>query len=196
MTKCLDNINVKGLEKWILSFCLFAFLPFHASAIDVKGKKNSAVIDGISYQLNAKKETAIVVKSPDIYSGDIVIPEKIEVDSLTFYVEEIAASAFEKATGVTSISIPKGISKIGPRAFSGCSSLTAIELPKSIEELPTELFSECSSLVDVTLPKSIRSVPFPLPLQLKPALAGLSVGKNGAHHFLVLLNYAGSTEVV
>ena len=55
MTKCLDNINVKGLEKWILSFCLFAFLPFHASAIDVKGKKNSAVVDGISYQLNAKK---------------------------------------------------------------------------------------------------------------------------------------------
>ena len=100
MTKCLDNINVKGLEKWILSFCLFAFLPFHASAIDVKGKKNSAVVDGISYQLNAKKETAIVVKSPDIYSGDLVIPEKIEVDSLTFYVEEIAASAFEKATGV------------------------------------------------------------------------------------------------
>ena len=55
MKNCLDNINVKGLEKWILSFCLFAFLPFHASAIDVKGKKNSAVVDGISYQLNAKK---------------------------------------------------------------------------------------------------------------------------------------------
>ena len=107
MTKCLDNINVKGLEKWILSFCLFAFLPFHASAIDVKGKKNSAVVDGISYQLNAKKETAIVVKSPDIYSGDIVIPEKIEVDSLTFYVEEVAASAFEKATGVTSVAFIK-----------------------------------------------------------------------------------------
>ena len=110
MTQRFDIINGKGIEKWVLSFCLFAFLPFYASAIDIKVKKNSAVVDGINYQLNAKKETAIVVKSTQPYSGDIVIPEKIEVDSLTYYVEEIAAGAFEKSTFVISpsrISAPK-----------------------------------------------------------------------------------------
>ena len=41
------------------------------SAIDIKFlKKDRAVVDGICYQFNAKKETAIVVKHPDDYVGD------------------------------------------------------------------------------------------------------------------------------
>ena len=140
------SLSTSHMAKWVLPFFLMLLLPYEASAIDIKGKKDKTIIDGICYSLNAKKETAIVLKSAEPYSGDIVIPEKIEADSLTYYVEEIATSAFEKSTGMTSVVIPKTVSKIGARAFAGCSSLKAVELPKSVEELATQLFADCSSL--------------------------------------------------
>ena len=137
-------------------FCLFTFLPLNVSAIDIKLKKDRVVVDDICYTVNAKKETAVVVKKGEPYLGDIVIPEKIEVDSLTFFVEEIAAGAFEKSSGVTSIVVPKGVRKIGVRAFAECSSLTTIELPKGLEELPAQMFADCASLTEISLPSTVK----------------------------------------
>lgn len=103
----------KVAVKSISLFCLFTFLPLNVSAIDIKLKKDRVVVDDICYTVNAKKETAVVVKKGEPYLGDIVIPEKIEVDSLTFLYGEIAAGAFEKSSGVTSVVVSKGVRKIG-----------------------------------------------------------------------------------
>ncbi|MBR7043782.1 MAG: leucine-rich repeat protein, partial [Prevotella sp.] len=140
----INNIIGRRVEKWLFTLCMVAFMPLSAQAINIKLKKDKTIVDDICYQLNAKKETATVVKKAEPYLGDVVIPESVEVDSLTFFVEEIAAGAFEKSSGMTSIVIPKGVSKIGARAFAECSSLTAIELPKGIIELPAQLFADCA----------------------------------------------------
>ena len=83
-----------------------------------------------------------------------------------------------------------------PKLFAACHVLHRLLMPR---HSPCALISltfvrENFTPLRSSLPKSIRSVSFSLPLQLNPACAGLSVGKNGAHHFLVLLNYAGSTR--
>ena len=57
MTQRID-IHANGLGKWILSFCLLAFLPLTASAIDIKLKKDRVVVDDIYYTVNVKKEKA------------------------------------------------------------------------------------------------------------------------------------------
>ena len=100
----------------------------NASAINIKLKRDKAVVDGINYQLNAKKESATVVKNTEPYLGDIVIPEKITVDSITFFVEEIASGAFSNCPGLTSVSIPRTVTKIGSDIFKGCSSIAEITL--------------------------------------------------------------------
>ena len=62
-----QRIDINGLGKWMLSLCLFAMMPLTASAIDIKLKKDRVVVDGICYQLNAKKELPLklgVAQSP------------------------------------------------------------------------------------------------------------------------------------
>ena len=66
------------------------------NAIDIKIKKDKTVVDGIFYNVNLKKQQAVVVRGQEAYVGDIVIPEKITVDSVTCYIEEIGSGAFKK----------------------------------------------------------------------------------------------------
>ena len=107
---------MKNLTKTIIALLALTICS-SASAIDIiKSKKN--IVDGINYQLNAKKELAVVVKNAQPYVGDIVIPEKITVDTITYYVEEIDAGAFLNCSGMTSISIPKTVTKIGSPRLS------------------------------------------------------------------------------
>ncbi len=48
--------------------------------------------------------------------------------------------------GLTSYSIPEGVTKIGEDAFAGCSSLTSITIPEGVTEIGSHVFSNCSSL--------------------------------------------------
>ena len=54
----------------MLVFVLMA--STQVQAISIKATKN--IVDGINYQLNPKKEQAIVIKNSEPYVGDIVIP--------------------------------------------------------------------------------------------------------------------------
>ena len=129
-----------------------------ASAIDIKLKKDKTVVDGITFAINAKKQVAQVVRGEQPYVGDIVIPEKITVDSVVCYVEEIASNGFKDCPGVTSIVIPNCITKIGSSAFQGCSSIAEITIPSRIQELPTSLFENCTSLTTVNFEGSVKKL--------------------------------------
>ena len=99
----MDNYVLLNSFKMKRLILLLAVVSMSIAAT-AAGKKMAtrATIDGISYMLNAKKEHAVVVKNlQQPYLGDIVIPERIEVDSVTFYVEEIAAGDFADCSGMT-----------------------------------------------------------------------------------------------
>ena len=68
----------------MLMLALIASLS--VNAIDIKIKKDKTVVDGIFYNVNLKKQQAVVVRGQEAYVGDIVIPEKITVDSVTCYI--------------------------------------------------------------------------------------------------------------
>ena len=60
--------------------------------------------------------------------------------------ENIADSAFENCSRLTSIEIPNGITSIGRFAFEGCSSLTSITIPNSVTGIGSFAFKDCSLL--------------------------------------------------
>jgi hypothetical protein len=150
-------MNMKALRKTLLTLFVLS-LCTTAGAIDIKLKKDKATVDGVTYAINAKKQTAQVVKGQEPYVGDIVIPEKVVVDSVTLYVEEIASGAFKACPGLTSVTIPECITKIGSSAFEGCSSLTEVTLPSRIKELPSDLFKSCASLTRVNMSDAVNKM--------------------------------------
>ena len=100
--------------------------------------------------------TAEVTKE-NCVEGSVTIPSKVVIDGKTYSVVSIADEAFKNCKGLTNITIPSSVVKIGTRAFQG-SGLTTIELPSSITSIDHTVFSGCSDLVSVKIPSSVESI--------------------------------------
>ena len=73
-------------------------------------------------------------------------------------VTSIDTGAFQGCSSLTSVSIPEGVTSIGNGAFKGCSSLTSVSIPEGVASIGTYAFSDCSSLTSVTIPEGVTSI--------------------------------------
>ncbi|MCR5643501.1 MAG: leucine-rich repeat domain-containing protein [Prevotella sp.] len=77
----------------------------------------------------AKDDGTAIVKNlePD-ENGQLVIPEKVEIDGKEYPVTEIAPEAFMDNKDLVEVTIPGTVTTIGADAFAGCGNLRAIYL--------------------------------------------------------------------
>ena len=73
-------------------------------------------------------------------------------------VTEIGSSAFEDCSGLTSLTLPSGVTSIGNHAFDGCSVLTSLTLPSGVTEIGDFVFWGCSGLTSITLPSGVTEI--------------------------------------
>ena len=120
----------------------------------------NTTVDGIKYRiLSSSKEVAVTKKGDNVvYSGDIVIPEKISLIGMLFDVISIDSQAFKDCNGLTSITIPNSVTSIGQYAFYRCSKLSSITLPGSISSIEMGMFANCFNLTSITIPNSVTSI--------------------------------------
>ena len=119
------------------------------------GEQREIVLNGIKYRLNIGKTAEVL---PDDYSGDIVIPETMTYNNVTYRVTSLYYKCFFNCSNLTSINLPSGITSLRDYCFSGCSSLTSINLPSGITSLGDNCFQDCRSLTSINLPSSITSL--------------------------------------
>ena len=115
------------------------------------------------------------MRNPYIVYGHINIPSVVSDGERDYVVSEISDYAFMR-TGITSVSIPgtvkkigicsfyqtpltnveicDGVEIIGIYAFLSCDELQSIQLPESIKEIKSASFSECESLCNVIIPSA------------------------------------------
>ena len=128
----------------ILLTLLLMLLPVFAFAEAVE-------IDGINYNLNADLNEAEVIKKSEKYSGNVVIPETIEHESVSYKVTSIGERAFYECIDLTSIVIGGNIASIGSFAFKGCTGLTTFTIPKNVKRIEQYFLSGCSNLESLVL---------------------------------------------
>ena len=104
-------------------------------------------IKGIKYRLDEENLTAEVIKG---YDGNIIIPETVVFNEVTYRVTSIGERAFANYDFITSIVIPDSVTSIGEEAFSRCESLTSIVIPDSVTSIEEGAFQDCSSLTSIT----------------------------------------------
>ena len=60
--------------------------------------------------------------------------------------------------GLTDVSIPEGIIRIGSYAFYGCEGLTSFDVPESVKIIDNGAFSNCTGLTEFTVPKNVENM--------------------------------------
>ena len=130
---------------------LSVFFSISASAYDV-------MVDGIGYNIVTKAKTAEVTKGDNEYSGDVTIPETITVDNVVYNVTSIGRDAFDRCSGLTSVTIPNSVTRIGIQAFWACHGLTSITIPNSVTSIEACVFQNCTGLTSITIPNSVTSI--------------------------------------
>lgn len=65
---------------------------------------------------------------------------------------------FSECTGLTSITIPDGVTSIGNRIFYGCISLISIIIPNSVTSIGYGAFHDCQALASITIPNGVKTI--------------------------------------
>ena len=147
------------MKKSLLFFLILLMVPLASMAYDFE-------VDGIYYKLTGSSSVAVTSKgdgrwSSDYtgsYSGDITIPSTVNYKNNSYAVTSIGDTAFYYCSGLTSITIPKGITSIGYGAFRHCSSLTSITIPEGVTSIGEKAFDDCEGLTSITIPEGVTSI--------------------------------------
>lgn len=115
-------------------------------------------VDGIYYEFIGDNAVAVSHEYGHKYTGDVIIPETVTYEGMTFRVTAIGDDAFESCTGLTGVTIPESVTSIGNWAFAGCIKLKDVAIPNTVTSIGSYAFRRCYSLTDVTIPLTVTSI--------------------------------------
>ena len=118
------------------------------------------VVDGIYYNITGDNTAEVTYKDTDFnsYNGDIVIPEAVTLNGVTYSVTAIGDYAFKDCSALTSVTIPNSVTTIGDYAFSGCSGLTNVTIPNSVTAIGNYAFESCSGLTEISIGSGVATI--------------------------------------
>ena len=94
------------------------FLLLTLLCLSLSARAHDAEVDGIFYNLDAANNTATVTfkgdhsDSYDEYSGDVVIPETVTYNGITYSVTSLGEGCFCYCSSLTAITIPNSVTSI------------------------------------------------------------------------------------
>ncbi|MCQ2075612.1 MAG: leucine-rich repeat domain-containing protein [Bacteroidaceae bacterium] len=113
---------------------------------------------GIKY--NVTGDNTVEVGENSNLSGSVVIPATVTNPDgdKTYNVTGIGSNAFFKNGGITSVTIPEGVTYIGHGAFLQ-TALTSISLPEGLISIGESAFYYCTNLQgDLVIPSTVKSI--------------------------------------
>lgn len=113
--------------------------------------------EGINYRIGENNTVSVISKRLK-YSGDIVIPNKVNYLGVSYDVTSIGNEAFSNCTDLTSVVIPNSVINIGSNAFYGCTCLSTISIPNSVTRIVGGAFQGCTGLTSIIIPGSLEII--------------------------------------
>lgn len=144
----------KRLISLLVAVCMMvAMLPFSALPA-FAADTLSFTIDDIQYTIDKNDSTAVSVTGTTGYGDinnkkDLVLPETVEYNGVTYTVTSIGNGAFARKNGLNSIVIPNTVVLIAESAFASNWGLASIEIPASVVEIGTRAFEWAGNIAEV-----------------------------------------------
>jgi hypothetical protein len=137
--------------------CASSFAITYSATATIDGRTMRVLLDGTKAKIGDGTGSAIISGST---SGSLTIPSSITVSGTSYTVTEISDCAFEAWTGLTSVTFPSTLTRIGVEAFQSCTGLAgSLSLrDTALKTVDYSAFYGCRSLTTVTLPKSLTTL--------------------------------------
>ena len=140
------------------STCFFTFVFALLLMSTLAQAQVFEIINGLRYLIDTENKEAHLVPNIPVYSGDIVVPEKIAYNGYEYPVVSFWKYCFDNCFGLTSITIPPTVRSLGVGCFGNCSGLSSITIPSSVTTLENSCFHGCSGLTTLFIPSSVDSI--------------------------------------
>ena len=114
-------------------------------------------VDGLKYETEGNEATVTGLEN-GAFSGELVIPETVTHNGVTYPVTSIFLHAFKDCTGITSVHIGSNVSEIDQGSFENCIALISINIPESVTFIGMNAFYGCNKLTSFTIPNSVSFV--------------------------------------
>lgn len=146
--------TIQGSAFWCCSNLADISLPNSLSTIGGFAFYHTAYWDD---QSNWKDDSlyigpALICVSPS-YSGELTIKS-----GTTCIADDAFYGISADHSGLTSVSIPYGVTKIGYGMFQRCPALISVSIPASVTSIESNAFRNCASLRSITIPGSVTSI--------------------------------------
>ena len=120
--------------------------------------QTSFEIGNLKYTVIDEENHYVSVSKGSTYpTGDLVIPDSIENEDVTYMVTNIGGGGFS-GCDLASVTIPNSVTNIGSDAFQNCSGLTSITISKSVTTIGNFAFKGCSNITSITIPQAATSI--------------------------------------
>lgn len=95
----------------------------------------------------------VLLAYPAGRQGEYTIPSQVNEKTI----DQIWTSGFEGAVGLTDITIPASIGRLGTAAFEN-TGLTHVTIPDTVQQVDPAVFQNCTELVSVKLPAGLAEI--------------------------------------
>ena len=110
-----------------------------------------ATLDSLTFTLSSDGTYYLVAAKDKNITGEVVIPDYYE----GLPVSQIAADGFRDCAGITKVTLPDTIVRIGSGSFYYASALEEINIPYGVKYIGRSAFTNCEKLTSVTIPESV-----------------------------------------
>lgn len=177
------SINNKIMNRIIMNKCsIRLFILSLLAMVSSLSYAYKYEVDGIYYNLWDANLNWLEVTYSDFhnnsYSGDIVIPNSVDIDGKSYYVGSIGVYAFSGCEELKTVVLPENLYEIQSDAFSG-SGLTSIAFPKTLRKISKDAFSG-TKLSSVFIPENVTITSFAF--ESCPYLTSIVVDSNNSKY--------------
>ncbi len=204
-------MNVRTLQLWKAQ-CAVLFTLLLSVAGVTNATAQSFTVGDLTYSINNDGVSVTLTGHVNGISGQLVIPESVELYGTTYPVTAIGNSAFSGCTGLSgSLVIPNSVITIGSQAFYACTGLNgSLTIGDAVQSINYRAFYACYGLSGaLTIPENVTSIEFGafeacygftiLNYNATNCYLGYSNGKNwlgGEYSSMTTLNIGENIQVI